>query len=196
MDGFAPFASADIQVDPNRTPAGFTMNGRDAMNASPSGNGARQMPPQHYQSQRQTMSGPMQSQQPGIGSDFGPGRPPHQRGNSLGPQSALRPDESGNQPLSPQAMSPAPSGGTMSAYPTTPTPEWRQQFESIFELFTYQPLKTYVASPPELEMIFARTSANQVPKQGIPGSPGNDWDAVWLQLSGTSLCECIGPVRD
>lgn len=144
--------------------------------------------------QRQSMSGAVAPQQ-GVAGDFGPGRPQqHQRAQSLGPQSALGVgrDERGNQPLSPQPMSPVASAGALATYPTTPTPEWRQQFEPIFELFTYQPLKTYVASPPELEMIFAKTSANQVPKQGIPGSPGNDWDAVWLQLSGTSLCELRG----
>lgn len=145
--------------------------------------------------QRQSISGPGPMQQAPAGSDFGPGRPQqHQRAQSLGPQGALAAgrDDRGNQPLSPQPMSPVGSASALAAYPTSPTPEWRQQFESIFELFTYQPLKTYVASPPELEMIFARTSANQVPKQGIPGSPGNDWDTVWLQLSGTSLCEWSG----
>lgn len=159
------------------------------MHPPANGNGPRQPGAQQYQTvnQRQSMSGPAPMQQGGAGSDFGPGRPQqHQRAQSLGPHNALGGgrDERGGQPLSPVV-----SAAGMAAYPLVPTPEWRQQFESIFELFTYQPLKTYVASPPELEMIFARTSANQVPKQGIPGSPGNDWDAVWLQLSGTSLCE-------
>lgn len=168
------------------------------MNAPANGNGPRQPgPPQQYQpmGQRQSMSGPGPMAHAAPGSDFGPGRPQqHQRAQSLGPQNALAVggrDDRGNQPLSPQPMSPVASAGAMAPYPTTSTPEWRQQFEPIFELFTYQPLKTYVASPPELEMIFAKTSANQVPKQGIPGSPGNDWDAVWLQLSGTSLCEYL-----
>jgi CCR4-NOT transcriptional complex subunit CAF120 len=38
------------------------------------------------------------------------------------------------------------------------------EFDDIVELIGYQPHKTYVASPPELEMIFARTSAGQMPK--------------------------------
>jgi hypothetical protein len=27
-------------------------------------------------------------------------------------------------------------------------------------------------------------------RQGQPGSASNDWDAIWLQLSGISLCRC------
>ncbi|ORX41110.1 hypothetical protein BD324DRAFT_42831 [Kockovaella imperatae] len=60
-------------------------------------------------------------------------------------------------------------------------------FDNIVELIAAQPQKTYVASPPELEMILARTSAGGQPKQGQPGSATNDWDSVWLQLSGISL---------
>jgi CCR4-NOT transcriptional complex subunit CAF120 len=63
------------------------------------------------------------------------------------------------------------------------------EFAPVVELIGMQPQKTYVASPPELEMILARTSAGGQPKQGQPGSASNDWDAVWLQLSGISLCE-------
>nr|XP_031860163.1 uncharacterized protein CI109_004295 [Kwoniella shandongensis]KAA5527235.1 hypothetical protein CI109_004295 [Kwoniella shandongensis] len=62
-----------------------------------------------------------------------------------------------------------------------------ERFDRIVELIGIQPQKTYVASPPELEMILARTSAGGQPKQGQPGSATNDWDAVWLQLSGISL---------
>ncbi|KAK8850445.1 hypothetical protein IAR55_004363 [Kwoniella newhampshirensis] len=62
-----------------------------------------------------------------------------------------------------------------------------ERFERIVELIALQPQKTYVASPPELEMILARTSAGGQPKQGQPGSATNDWDSVWLQLSGISL---------
>ncbi|WVQ70567.1 hypothetical protein IAR50_000086 [Cryptococcus sp. DSM 104548] len=62
-----------------------------------------------------------------------------------------------------------------------------EKFQAILELIALQPQKTYVTSPPELEMILARTSAGGQPKLGQPGSPSNDWDAVWLQLSGISL---------
>ncbi|WVN89606.1 uncharacterized protein L203_104833 [Cryptococcus depauperatus CBS 7841] len=61
------------------------------------------------------------------------------------------------------------------------------RFMPIMELIAVQPQKVYVTSPPELEMILARTSAGGQPKQGQPGSPSNDWDPVWLQLSGISL---------
>lgn len=54
--------------------------------------------------------------------------------------------------------SPSPSG------PDSLDPKWKEEFEPIVELISYQPHKTYVASPPELEMIFARTSAGQQPK--------------------------------
>ncbi|WVQ63247.1 uncharacterized protein L199_001398 [Kwoniella botswanensis] len=62
-----------------------------------------------------------------------------------------------------------------------------KRFDKIVELIAHQPQKTYVTSPPELEMILARTSAGGQPKQGQPGTAANDWDAVWLQLSGISL---------
>ncbi|WVW80918.1 hypothetical protein I302_102909 [Kwoniella bestiolae CBS 10118] len=62
-----------------------------------------------------------------------------------------------------------------------------KRFDRIVELIAHQPQKTYVTSPPELEMILARTSAGGQPKQGQPGTAANDWDAVWLQLSGISL---------
>ena len=39
-----------------------------------------------------------------------------------------------------------------------------QNFDDIVELISAQPQKTYVASPPELEMILARTSAGGQPK--------------------------------
>jgi CCR4-NOT transcriptional complex subunit CAF120 len=68
-------------------------------------------------------------------------------------------------------------------------PAWMREFAPIVELLGMQPAKTYVSSPPELEMIWARTSAGQQPKNGQPGSVTNDWDAVWLQLSGISMCE-------
>lgn len=33
-------------------------------------------------------------------------------------------------------------------------------------------------------------------RQGQPGSASNDWDAIWLQLSGISLCMFSVPGRD
>lgn len=45
-----------------------------------------------------------------------------------------------------------------------PPPSWLKQFDTIVELIGLQPQKTYVASPPELEMILARTSAGGQPK--------------------------------
>ena len=39
-----------------------------------------------------------------------------------------------------------------------------KEFEAAVELIAAQPQKTYVASPPELEMILARTSAGGQPK--------------------------------
>ncbi|WWC65133.1 uncharacterized protein I303_107747 [Kwoniella dejecticola CBS 10117] len=89
---------------------------------------------------------------------------------------------------------PAPPGKTHSPRNSTGTNEPNAQlggvlkrFERIVDLISHQPQKTYVTSPPELEMILARTSAGGQPKQGQPGTVDNDWDAVWLQLSGISL---------
>lgn len=45
-----------------------------------------------------------------------------------------------------------------------PNQPWMKQFETIVDLIAAQPQKTYVASPPELEMILARTSAGGQPK--------------------------------
>ena len=42
-----------------------------------------------------------------------------------------------------------------------------KQFDAIVQLMSDQPMKTYVASPPELEMILARTSAGGQPKYVI-----------------------------
>jgi CCR4-NOT transcriptional complex subunit CAF120 len=39
-----------------------------------------------------------------------------------------------------------------------------KDFQAIVELIGMQPQKTYVASPPELEMILARTSVGGQPK--------------------------------
>jgi len=39
-----------------------------------------------------------------------------------------------------------------------------KEFDAVVELIGAQPQKTYVGSPPELEMILARTSAGGQPK--------------------------------
>ena len=54
-------------------------------------------------------------------------------------------------------------GSNGSGGPGGPQP-WMKQFDPIVELIGIQPQKTYVASPPELEMILARTSAGGQPK--------------------------------
>lgn len=41
---------------------------------------------------------------------------------------------------------------------------WLKEFDPVVELISAQPMKTYVASPPQLEMILARTSAGGQPK--------------------------------
>jgi CCR4-NOT transcriptional complex subunit CAF120 len=43
-------------------------------------------------------------------------------------------------------------------------PSWQREFNNIVDLIGAQPNKHYVASPPELEMILARTSAGALPK--------------------------------
>jgi CCR4-NOT transcriptional complex subunit CAF120 len=71
--------------------------------------------------------------------------------------------------------------------PSTVNPALSRVFEPLMDLIHLQSKKMYVCSPPEIEMIFARTPQGGPPKQGPPGSPRNDWDEVWMQLSGTSL---------
>lgn len=45
-----------------------------------------------------------------------------------------------------------------------PQPAWQRDFNAVVDLIGSQPSKHYVASPPELEMILARTSAGSQPK--------------------------------
>lgn len=71
--------------------------------------------------------------------------------------------------------------------PSTINPALERVFTPLMELIQLHSKKMYGASPPEVEMIFARTPQGGQPKQGTPGSPRNDWDEVWMQLSGTSL---------
>lgn len=91
-------------------------------------------------------------------------------------------------------------------------PALAQVLQSYIDLNTAQGSKLYASSPPELEMIFARQTNGAQPKyvlgranealrrpllttrcfahrQGPPGSVDNDWDKIWLQLTGTSLCK-------
>ena len=70
---------------------------------------------------------------------------------------------------------------------TSINPALENVFRPLMELIQVQSKKMYGASPPEVEMIFARTPQGGQPKQGTPGSPNNDWDLTWMQLSGTSL---------
>lgn len=118
---------------------------------------------------------------------------------------------SASMPMQPPAPGTTPNGGSGSprrgsSFVNPPQPDTAgpanasqadmDRFRSIVDLIAIQPQKTYVTSPPELEMILARTSGGGQPKQGQPGSATNDWDAVWLQLSGISLCELrCGDVR-
>lgn len=106
-----------------------------------------------------------------------PARPTSYQGGSTPALAPVAPPEN--------AAAPGPDSGEDAP------PAWMREFDTIVELFNAQPQKTYVASPPELEMILARTSAGGQPKQGQPGSKTNDWDAIWLQLSGISLCKWV-----
>ena len=54
---------------------------------------------------------------------------------------------------------PIPSG-----LPQRDQPNWQREFNTVVDLIAAQPNKHYVASPPELEMILARTSAGALPK--------------------------------
>lgn len=53
---------------------------------------------------------------------------------------------------------------TPSSQPQGNQPTWQREFNNIVDLIGAQPNKHYVASPPELEMILARTSAGALPK--------------------------------
>ncbi|ODN82846.1 hypothetical protein L202_01107 [Cryptococcus amylolentus CBS 6039] len=139
-----------------------------------------------------------------------------QRSSPLVPPETLQQSQTGmpakqsvprsvSMPMAPPAPGTTPNGGSgsprraslFSSGSTAQDPNARgsfefgnintEKFQAILELIALQPQKTYVTSPPELEMILARTSAGGQPKLGQPGSPSNDWDAVWLQLSGISL---------
>ncbi|KIR42534.1 CCR4-NOT transcriptional complex subunit CAF120 [Cryptococcus deuterogattii 99/473] len=161
---------------------------------------------QAYEGQRsQSLDlGHMQQQQQGeyrssIGSGQGKGSPLAPLAQQPPPKHIPR---SASMPMQPPAPGTTPNGGSGSprrgsSFVNPPQPDAAgpanasqvdmDRFRSIVDLIAIQPQKTYVTSPPELEMILARTSAGGQPKQGQPGSATNDWDAVWLQLSGISL---------
>lgn len=90
-------------------------------------------------------------------------------------QSPLMPDAQGSGEFGANVPTGTPRMRSMGYGPGPHEPQWgakspsfanmnTAQFQPIVELISYQPHKTYVASPPELEMIFARTSAGQTPK--------------------------------
>lgn len=111
-------------------------------------------------------------------SDFGPGnqlqQQPQQRSQTMGlqhrqevaPPPQQQRSASGGGGGSGFVHRPAPQDSAVAS--TSPglenRPEYKQEFEPVVELISYQPHKTYVTSPPELEMIFARTSAGHQPK--------------------------------
>lgn len=67
-------------------------------------------------------------------------------------QSNMPPPQSVKQPPTP------------SSQPQSTQPSWQREFNNIVDLIGAQPNKHYAASPPELEMILARTSAGALPK--------------------------------
>ncbi|BEJ16455.1 hypothetical protein CspHIS471_0510600 [Cutaneotrichosporon sp. HIS471] len=170
----------------------FTVSGRPSGGPPPDLSRPMSQPPAALVHQNGRVVQQQQQQQQQQRSDFGPAPPPqHARAQSLGANQVLA-----GPPAAPRAVGPEPPRNTPPESPASfasssnidsKDPSFRQSFGPVVELISYQPQKTYVSSPPELEMIFARTSAGQQPRQGAPGSPTNDWDAVWLQLAGTSL---------
>jgi CCR4-NOT transcriptional complex subunit CAF120 len=87
---------------------------------------------------------------------------------------ALLPEGSPKQRAQAQAATPGtasqqPSASAAPSAPSAPAgtaaqPAWMNQFNAVVELIGMQPAKTYVSSPPELEMILAKTSAGGQPK--------------------------------
>jgi hypothetical protein len=61
-------------------------------------------------------------------------------------------------------QAPTPSSQAQAQGPQANQPNWQREFNIIVDLIGAQPNKHYVASPPELEMILARTSAGALPK--------------------------------
>jgi hypothetical protein len=122
-------------------------------------------------------SSPMRGSGSGSGSPLA-GQSPHGSQNHIrqAPVNQLQPIQSNTPPIhsnnSPSNM-PTPQ---MVQQPPTPSsqaiahglqnnqPTWQREFNNIVDLIGAQPNKHYVASPPELEMILARTSAGALPK--------------------------------
>ena len=90
--------------------------------------------------------------------------------NQLQPiQSNTPPIHSSNSPSNmptPQTVQqpPTPSSQALANGQQPNQPTWQREFNNIVDLIGAQPNKHYVASPPELEMILARTSAGALPK--------------------------------
>jgi hypothetical protein len=70
---------------------------------------------------------------------------------------------SGNGPESNIKMSGGPVNAVDGSARDTSLP-WMREFDAVVELIALQPLKTYAAGPPQLEMILARTSGGGLPK--------------------------------
>jgi CCR4-NOT transcriptional complex subunit CAF120 len=97
----------------------------------------------------QGMESPNMSAQPGSGLRQSPQAASVQRSGSAS-----------NMPT-PQTVQQPP---TPSSQGQRDQPTWQREFNNIVDLIGAQPNKHYVASPPELEMILARTSAGALPK--------------------------------
>jgi CCR4-NOT transcriptional complex subunit CAF120 len=113
---------------------------------------------------------PIHSPAPGQGSPNMPVPPNGQaRQTSYSSQSSARvqsTDSTSNMPT-PQTVQqpPTPSSQALAnGAGQANQPTWQREFNNIVDLIGSQPNKHYVASPPELEMILARTSAGALPK--------------------------------
>ena len=80
-------------------------------------------------------------------------------------------------------------------------PAWTKEYDEVVNLIGQQPGKTYVASPPELEMILARTSAGGPAKVGLvslhslidPADRSESVNQVVRRMTGMRCgCSCLG----
>jgi CCR4-NOT transcriptional complex subunit CAF120 len=113
-------------------------SGSPLANASSNGSQIRQIPSNQLR--------PVQSNTPPIHSSNSPS-------NMSTPQTVQQPPTPSSQAL---------AQGQGQGQVNQPT--WQREFNGIVDLIGAQPNKHYVASPPELEMILARTSAGALPK--------------------------------